>query len=304
MAQQSKQLSWFGVDPDEIKIFNVFHDESGTFSVTGEDRWLLHGVLFVPKTKQEEIVLNLKNLRKKNGYFHEVHYKNLRNSKLGPKFNCAKDWLNSYIFEMSKYCFYYCLAIDTDSKGFKKEIYYNSSHLYNNFAKITLISCIAWSLQNEKNVALKIYSDNKVREDGDKFVTDVPKTVLKKINEKRIIKESKYPKLQILNDHIVLVDSNPSIVEEKLREECELIQLVDLMTSSINQAITKRSSQSSKIAVSELISNWIIDTRKPPWHQSKNLFHRFKVSFFPDEQGDFYEPSLEIENLNQPRLFT
>jgi len=86
----SKQLTIFGASSDPEPVFNIYHDESGTYKPGTGDRWLLHGVLFVPDRSQSELVDRLSGVRKKKEYFEEVHYVKLRSSILGPKAQCAK----------------------------------------------------------------------------------------------------------------------------------------------------------------------------------------------------------------------
>ena len=50
-----EQLTMFGVDPNPEYVFDVYHDESGTYHRLKGDRWLLHGVLFVPTDKKPDV---------------------------------------------------------------------------------------------------------------------------------------------------------------------------------------------------------------------------------------------------------
>jgi len=88
-----------------------------------------------------------------------------------------------------------------------------------------------------------------------------------------------------------------------MRQECELPQLVDLMTSSIRQALVASSGQKAKIALAEMVANWIEDTRRPPWLQTEELHRRFSVSCFPDGKGRFYNPALAVTDRFQLPLF-
>ena len=87
--------------------FNLYHDESGTYSRNGGDRWLLHGILFVPEQKQENFLLALQAARDETQYFHELHFIKLR-GETGAKAKCTRKWLKLYL-GFSYRCFFTAL---------------------------------------------------------------------------------------------------------------------------------------------------------------------------------------------------
>ena len=293
----------FGVEADPEIAFNVYHDESGTYVPAGGARWLLHGVLFVPVEKQSQLIEALQHVRRDVGYFEEVHYRKLRQSTTGPKAQCARGWLHLYVAQFSEFCYYHCLAVDTHSSGFDHSQFPAPHYAYNRFARMAIEGGIAWSLKQYHRVALRFYSDSKFRQEGDNFAGYIPRQVMKAIEEKRQRKPAAYPEIRLLHEEVIAVDSDPIQVAPELREESELIQLVDLMTSNVAQALTGRSGQKVKIALAEMVAHWIEDIRKPPWLQTKDLHRRFSVSCFPDEHGRFYTPGLAVMTRNQLPLF-
>ncbi len=242
MPSELQQLTMFGVPANPEFVFNVYHDESGTYFPGAGDRWLLHGVLFVPAEKQNWVVAALQQIRQDVGYFEEVHYVKLRGHITGPKARCAASWLSLYCGQFSEFCFYRCLAVDTHSSSFEHDRFGEPHHAYNRFARMAIEGAIAWSLKRYRHVALKFHSDAKFYREGNNFAV-------------------------------------------------------------IAQALIGRSGQKAKIALAEMVAQWIEDTRRPPWLQTKELHRRFSVSCFPDEQGRFYNPSLAVMNRNQPALF-
>lgn len=127
--------------------FSVYHDESGTYVPGGGDRWLCHGVLFVPEKRQGEIYKALQEVRQTVDYWEEVHYTKLRVHLTGPKARCAKGWLNIYVC-YSEFCFYHCLAVDTHSPSFDHNRFGKPHHAYNRFARMAIEGTIAWSLKD------------------------------------------------------------------------------------------------------------------------------------------------------------
>lgn len=303
MNSAPQQLTMFGVPANPEVAFNVYHDESGNYVPNGSDRWLLHGVLFVPEGRQDQVYKALQICRQETGYYEEVHFTKLRGRPAGPKASCAKGWLSLYAGQFAEFCFYHCLAVDIHSPGFAPDRFGEPHHAYNRFARMAIEGGIAWSLKGYRRVALRFYSDAKFRQEGDNFATYLPEQTCRSITEKRTKKPDHYPEVRLLYPEVIPVDSNPSRVEENLREASELIQLVDLMTSDVAQALTGRSGQEAKIALAEMVGRWIEDTRKLPWLQTEELYRRFSVSCFPDARGQFYNPSLAVMNRNQPPLF-
>lgn len=298
-----KQLTLINMPAKPEVAFNVYHDESGNYVPAGGDRWLFHGVLFVPVDKQSEAFAALQQVRQDTEYYEEVHYTKIRGHPAGPKARCAKGWLNLYARHLSDFCFFHCLAIDTCSPSFEHGRFGEPHHAYNRFARMAIEGAIAWSLKTHERVALRFHSDAKFRQEGDNFATYIPRETCASIAEKRRNRPSAYPEVRLLYPEVIALDSDPRKVDQDLSAECELIQLVDLLTSNVAQALTARSDQKAKVALAEMVAQWIEDTRKPPWLQTEELHRRFSVSCFPDAQGQFYNPSLAVRNRNQPALF-
>lgn len=299
----SMQMSFL---PTPEITFNCYHDESGTYAPNaqnGGEQWLFHGVLLIPQTRQTELITQLQAIRQQTEYFEELHYRNLRKTS-GPIATCTKGWLQNYL-NFSRYCYYHCLAINTHSPQFDHSRFSKPYYCYNYYARTAIVGAIAWSLASyhTHTINLRIFSDPKRRSSGDNFASYIPSEVQQTIQQKKQAKPAKYPTLSIAEE-VCLVTSDPKKVDKDLKDECELIQLADLLTSNIAQAIKSSSDQKGKIALALQISEWIDDTRNPPWLQTKELHRRFSISCFPDETGRFYDAALPIKEKMQPTLFS
>ena len=257
----------------------------------------------MPEEKQDRVFQSLQKVRQDVGYDGEMHYGDLRGHSMVPKARCATGWLNLYAGQFSDFCFCYCLAIDTHSSGFQHERFGEPHHAYNRFARMAVEGGIAWSLKRYERVDLRFYSDEKCRQEVDNFALYVSREICASICEKRKKKRGDYPEIRLAHPEVIPVTSDPSRAAPNIRQECELIQLADLLTSSIAQALTGRSGQKAKITLAEMVARWIEDTRKPPWLQTAELHRRFSVSCFPDEKGRFYNPAPAVMNRNQLALF-
>jgi len=296
---QHQQSSF--LPPSPAVFFNLYHDESGTYVPNGGDRWLMHGILFVPERKQSELLQALQATRDKLNYYHELHFTKLR-KKRGVKAQCIQEWLKTYL-GFSDYCFFYCLAIDTKSSAFQHDNFSQPHHVYNYFARTAIVGGISWTLKKYKKVNLQIYSDPKRRPKDDNFSTYIPIAIQNSIQKKRQYKPNNYPEIFLTNKRITLVNSDPSKVRQQLKFASELIQLTDILTSSVAQALKASSNSEAKLDIGQMIASWIDDTRQPPWLQSRKLHRNFSLSCFPNEKGKFYNPSLAVAQQNQPTLF-
>lgn len=169
-----KQLTLPNMPAKPEVAFNIYHDESGNYVPAGGDRWLFHGVLFVPVDKQSEAFAALQQVRQDTEYYEEVHYTKIRGHPAGPKARCAKGWLNLYARHLSDFCFFHCLAIDTCSPSFEHGRFGEPHHAYNRFARMAIEGAIAWGLKTYERVALRFHSDAKFRQEGDNFATYIP----------------------------------------------------------------------------------------------------------------------------------
>lgn len=287
--------------PPPEPIFNIYHDESGTYVPYKGDRWLMHGILFVLDHKQDELFQSLRKVRDELEYCYEVHFKKLRGP--GVKSQIIKRWLGVYL-SFSEYCFYRCLAVDTHSPDFQHNKFSSTPYyVYNYFARTAVVGGIAWALKPYPKVKLRFYSDHKDRPGNDNFVQYVPRAVLETIQEKQATqRESVYPQITLLNQEVVLIESDPQKVSPELRVESELIQLTDIITASVAQALIATGNE-TKINLGEMVGSWIEDTRKLPWEQTENLHRRFSISCFPDAKGGFFNPTLAVTERKQCLLF-
>ena len=308
---QPTQLTMFGIEAEPEHGFNVYHDESGTFIPAThksfgkhpETRWLVHGMLFVPATKQAEIVQLLTEVRYRTNYYEELHYVGLRRSLKGAKGRCAQAWLSIYVKQLSEYCKFHALAVDCWSAGFRHERFRQAHSAYNYFAKMALVGGVAWFLAEYSKVALQIFSDDKFRQENDNFATYLPRELKRVVAGKRAKKQTRYPKIRMITERVMPANSNPANATPNTHHACELIQLVDLITSGISQALSARSTQQAKIQLAEIVADWVTESRRPPWLQNSALHRRFSLSCFPNHKGAFHNPSLRIQYRHQKPLF-
>jgi len=282
----------FGVPSVKEGSFNIYHDESGTD--LAHDRYQLHGILTVPEHKMDIAFSTLHEAR--NDYEGRVHFVNLRDNSSSKKSEVARNWINYFFKDLSDYCFYKCSIVDTHSPNFPPQILQTPHFLYNYTAMLGVYGNVTWSMFNYKRVNLSIYSETLCRKANDNFETYLPKEVTK-----RAKKNKKCPDVFVIGDKVTLVDGDPGRVEANHFQHCEFIQLTDVLTGAVNQAINMKAQAKIKLDLGKFLSDYIGDTRLPPWLQENGLHRKFSVSC-QDGSGKFYDVVLKIQSKGQMKL--
>ncbi len=258
------QLSTFDVPSEKLETLNIYHDESGTD--IAHERFQLHGALMVPSEKLHMALQALKAARQ--GYDGKIHFVDLRDRSSSPKTIVAAKWLKLFFTDISNYCFYKCMVVDMHSPAFDKKRFSKPHFLYNNTALLAVFSGIAWSFKTYDKVTLSIFSEALTRSKDDNFETYLPSELVKRSRNSKNCPEVIMPSMKVS-----LVNGDPRKVEANLADHCEFIQLTDLITGSISQALNANASQEIKIDLGALVASWIDDTRLPPWLQKNHLTH-------------------------------
>jgi hypothetical protein len=293
LRTKTTQLTFFDVNPDKTGIFNIYHDESGTD--LEHSRFQLHGALIIQQTKQKQAFQLLHNAR--NGYEGCVHFVNLRDNTPSLMPSVTAEWIRLYFAQLSEYCFYKCMIVDTRSPAFNQSKFPKPYLLYNHTAMLAVFSGIIWCLKMYGQVTISIFSETVSRSKEDNFISYLPREVVRKSQN-----SNKCPIVSIVPNSVTLINGNPKIVEPHLKEHCEFIQLTDVLTGAVAQAINTKASQRVKIDLAKIAANCITDSRLPPWKQTKDLHRKFSISCFPDNNGLFYDVNLEVESHNQPKF--
>ena len=292
------QLPMIDINEEE-QVFNIYHDESGTYK---KDRWFIVGLLLVPLKEELNVVKALNEVREKFGYSGEIHFSALPKSWQGEfsaKALIAHRWLKLFQECISQSCYFYALAVDTHSRSFDTRLFPRRHFAYNRFTRMALVSAISWQLRNVHKLAFQIYSDEKCRgircsemsqlvsTSWDNFEQYLPKAVVEDIKSREALSNRSYPSIRTLGN-VLTIDSSGSISTLDNVAKTELIQFTDLLLGATAQAIVAGSSCSTKRDLGMMVSSWIEDTRKEPWKQQFNLHRRFSVTYFPDNNGNAY----------------
>lgn len=294
----SMQQSFFGVPSARNLAVSVFHDESGTDQA--HDRYQLHGALFVPTSRIEETARILASHR--GGFRERLHFARLKDHPSDPKPAVAASWLAAYFSELTDMCPYKCMIVDTASQGFDWSRYPRACDLYNLGAALAVFGGITWSFKAYDRLDLQVYSEQADRAADDPFAEQVPRDVARRSANKARFRGGGTPLVNVPVHPVVSVPSDRAQLPPGLEPHWELIQLTDLLTSAVRQAVVTSSSLQVKLCFADLLADYITDTQFPPWLQRKDIYRRFSVSCFPDAGGGFHDVQLAITQINQPRL--
>jgi len=292
------QKSFFGVPSIREAKYLVYHDESGTDR--RHDRFLLQGALFVPEERWQHALDLLAKAR--GGYPGRIHFVDLRDKTTSLKGLAAWAWMDLFFASLSDFCPFKCMIADTASTLPHMTRFSKPHHLYNYTAMLAIRGGIVWSLKHLQRIHLSIYSEKASRTAEDNFVSYVPREVARRANLRRA-GSARAPEVVEPIANVCLVEGDPANADPSAAGHCEFIQLADLLTSAVSQAVNASSAQAIKIDLGRFIAGWIGDTRLPPWTQALDLHRRFSVSCFPDAKGAFYDLPLAIVQRGQMPLY-
>jgi hypothetical protein len=292
--QQLRQLTMLGVSTAKEETFHIFHDESGSGVANKKERFQFHGALFVPESKWKSTLDTLGQAR--DGFTGRIHFKGVRDHKQGSGQAC-RNWLTTYFNALACDCPFKCMVIDTASPGFHADRFDPPFRLYNYAAQSAIFGGIIWSLKDFHSINLHIYSDTRDRSDDDNFAIYLPNQVLQKVNQ-----HPKAPRAILKTPRVVFVPSEPTLAGPEYVEHSEFIQLTDLLTSCVAEAINAGATKEIKLNLAKYIAGQVADVRLPPWLQEKQLHRRFSVSCYPSPEGKFYDCSLAVVEKDQMRF--
>jgi hypothetical protein len=293
------QRSFFGVPSQKRMALSVFHDESGTDQA--HDGFQLHGALFVPTERIPAIASSLSSRR--GDYPERLHFARLKDHPSDPKPPVVAAWLAAYFSELTDTCPYKCMVVDTASPGLDHARYPRARDLYNHAAALAIFGGVVWSFKTIDQVDLQVYSEHADRAQDDPFVHLVPRDVARRASNKRRFRGGSCPLVNVPVPSVVLVPGDRAHVPAELAPHWELVQLTDLLTSAVRQAVLASSSLEVKLQFGALLADYVSDAQLPPWLQRKDIYRRFSVSCFPDAKGEYYDVELAVARVNQPRLF-
>ena len=257
----------------------ALHDESGKYK---SDRYFVTGFVFVLNSCLQELVTELLEARERHDYWGEVHYKEVREveGRWGAKFRTTSDWADAIEARMVQGSVRAkVLAVDCRTPTYDHKHFGGRPHFaYNRFTRMALEAGIRWCFAATVTLQLRLLSDEKSRRpggddrdpDGDNFASYLPA-----VTARRVLNEPGWPDVSFIPARVQEV--SPGQYHQDCSPECELIQVADLVISSVAAAIRGPSTQPAKHQLARRAARWVRESEDP--HLGR-LWQKFSSSVF------------------------
>lgn len=257
------------------------HDESGIYKA---DRYFVTGFVFVPDSHLQGLLADLRRAREKHDYWGEIHYSRLSqiDGRWGAKFRTASDWMDALEARMVEGAtMAKILAVDLRAPTYEHDRFRGRRHFaYNRFTRMALEAGIRWCFDDAGAIRIRLLSDAKSRRPGgddedpaevDNFARYLPRVVARRAGAPG------WPAVSFLPD--LVEEVAPGGRHEDCEPECELIQVADLVVSSVAAAIRGPSLKPGKRQPAQRAARWVREGERgrgrPP-----RMWRRFSCSVF------------------------
>lgn len=259
------------------------HDESGRY---GAERFFLSGFVFVQEGQLPGLLRALREAREAEDYWGEIHYCRVGevNGRWGAKFRTASAWLDAFEGGLSSGTVRAgVLAVDCRSPHYDHARFRGRPHFaYNRFTRMALETGIQWLFRGTESIRLRILSDGKSRrtggDDEDPEEVDNFRSYLPRLTRRRIDAEPEWPDVTFSPGGVEEIQ--PGRVHRSCSDECELVQLADLVVSPVGAALRGPSGKPGKRELARRAAGWIRDCGSTAGRRRLNLFRRFSASLF------------------------
>jgi hypothetical protein len=231
----------------------------------------------------------MRAMRVREGYWGGIHYARMSETTggFGAKYRVASLWLDilesSWRAGIAKTA---VLVIDRQAPEFGHDRFRGRPHFaYNRFTRMALENGVLWLYPKIEALQLRVLSDGKSRRGGgdDENPTDPDNfcDYLPAVARRRMTGDGRWPNdVQFEPGHVEEV--SPIGPHEGCSDECELMQLTDLVVSSVGAAVRGPSGKLAKAELARRAARWITDItpggrRGPP---KLDLYRRFDASLF------------------------
>ncbi|HML98128.1 MAG TPA: hypothetical protein PKD75_06570 [Tepidiformaceae bacterium] len=299
----------FDLPPKRAAAVHLFHDESG---FTNRDRFGIHGLLAIPDQRLEAIGNELAAMRRRHGYEHEVHFKDVGGARQSqsPAWLLARDWLRSTLGHFLEEARVKVFVVDTHHEEYDRKRYPKPVNAYRRFAISAGKSMVAWCFRGEEVLLIRPYTDAGNphaawvrRKDGTLFDSFARYLLQECVKARATDGKEFYPEEVRFVDPLVAVPSSPSKLNsdvaanlglsmDELRIRSDFIQLIDLIVGCIGSAVRLDTVNAGKVELAEQIAGYLAHTYTLPLSRALKRSRRLSVSYFPGPRRTPYSISL------------
>jgi len=299
----------FDLPPKRQAAVHLFHDESG---FTNRDRFGIHGLLAVPDLRVESIGHELAAMRRRHGYEHEVHFKDVGGARQSqsPAWRLARDWLRSTLEHFLEEARVKVFVVDMRHEEYDRTRYARPVSAYRRFAISAGKSMVAWCFRGDDVLLIRPYTDAgnphaqlARKKDGTLFDSFARYVVSECVKAKKVEGKDFYPEDVRFVHPLVAVPSNPSKLNletaeglglsvDELRVRSDFIQLIDLIVGSVGSAVRLETVNAGKVELAEQVAGYLAHTYTLPLSRALKRSRRLSVSYFPGPGRTPYAISL------------
>jgi hypothetical protein len=293
MADSTPEHDLFGnvITPEE---WWIFHDESGNIG-NSKDRWVVIALLFINLTTMGPLYSRMIAIRNAADYWGKIHFCEFPESFRGEfsKKPCVgKKWFQVASQFFGKGIKYFAVAIDQKHDKFEWHRFSERFHAYNRFTAISFKASLSWLFHRLREIQVRIYSDKKIeRPKNDLAILNSDNFhdyLQRRISDDTSPESYKGPKVILLDKIRSLTFKNIYNKNNVPPPELEFLQLSDVMTSAVAEAVYPKSKREAKTWFAKQMALILNDSRKKPWNQEFDLHRNFCISYFPDKRGKFH----------------
>lgn len=281
------------------KTYRIYQDRSGTF---GNDQWLIWGNLAVAEDAVSGLASRLATHRRTQLCESELHFSDLPGNWggiAGKKPRTVFSWFEETqkLLSGQNGIYFYALAVDVKSTLFKAERFKHAFHVYNRFSRASLSWMQPWCFKG-KSTRIRLFMHQQTFQGrGAKSIVSAGRDwdnlsdyVHRELNNEFAASQSE----TALERKPIFVPLTFSASEDYTPEDCEHMQLTDLLIGGVRQAITGRSAVNTKKELGSILGHWMADIRRKPWEQELGLHRKFSVSYFPGPSGAYQDGPLVL----------
>jgi len=274
-------------DDSYKKKVSIFVDESTS------NNHLCFGTFFIYDEKMNKICKQLKEIRDKHNCNSDITYKKLTGHISSGRVQTSMEWAKSLIKQDNRDFHFDFHKIDYLSPYFEINRFSKEHHKYNYFLQMCLKSILHKKIRNRIVVARIILHQRGEPEETQEDPYNKKNYLLKYVSE-----------FDVDFENLTVVESSAEIDKASISEdECNLLQLTDLLLGASYNAIHGASEKDGKYHVSTILSHIIQKTGS--YFPNDSAYRNFNFSCFPGKGGGFdkiVKVKIPPYNLDIPRI--
>ena len=291
------QKNLFGekIRPKEIEIF-IFADEKKNVS----ERWDYIAILIIPFEKIDNALEILNAHRQEINYYYELKFSNISKAR-GKKFELAERWITEIIEDGKRergIFYFHILGIDRDNLDYT---YFGEgetpkgkyANIYNRFFRTVFLGAVKEFFDNfDKIIVDTVFHDKEGHLQTHKYF---PWHLIFKV-------EREEKNIKFKNKKIFFIESDHN-KEKDFTKFSHFIQLTDVIVGVVSYCLDfEKFSNKGYFKLGKIFLPLVDRLINNPKNKNSSFgyYKKYKVSFFPDKNGEVYQKrDIKLKNFIQ-----